>query len=223
MPDPTAPLALERRSQSSDAPDPRLPAAQPQPQAVRLAAARRRRVLIIVENLPCPFDRRVWQEARTLNDAGYIVSIICPKGKGFEADHEVLDGVHVYRHPMPPDGHGALGYLREYSAALWHALRLAFRVRRERGVDVLQGCNPPDLVFLVAWALRPFGVAYLFDHHDVCPELYETKFGRRGALWRCMRARVSLCTFSTAASAERPLRIASCMRLTQPRSWANMR
>ncbi len=99
---------------------------------------------------------------------------------------------------MPPDGNGALGYLREYSAALWHELRLAFRVRRERGIDVLQGCNPPDLIFLVAWALRPFGVRYVFDHHDVCPELYETKFGRRGAFWRLMRLFEWL-TFRTAS------------------------
>jgi glycosyltransferase involved in cell wall biosynthesis len=155
-------------------------------------------VLIVVENLPVPFDRRVWLEATTLAAAGYTVSVISPKGRGFDADHEVIDGVHVYRHPMPPDGNGALGYLREYSAALWHELRLAFRVRRERGVDLLQGCNPPDLVFLVAWALRPFGVAYLFDHHDVCPELYETKFGRRGALWGCMRA-LEWLTFRTAS------------------------
>ncbi len=135
-----------------------------------------------------PFDRRVWLEATTLAAAGYTVSVICPKGKGFEAEYEVLEGVHVYRHPMPPDGNGAFGYLREYSAALWHELRLAFRVRRERGIDLLQGCNPPDLIFLVAWALRPFGVRYVFDHHDVCPELYETKFGSRGVFWRLMRA-----------------------------------
>ena len=121
-------------------------------------AGQGRRVLIVVENLPVPFDRRVWLEATTLAAAGYTVSVISPKGKGFDADYEVLDGVHVYRHPMPPDGNGALGYLREYAAALRHELRLAFRVRREQGVDVLQGCNPPDLVFLVAWALRPFGV-----------------------------------------------------------------
>ena len=157
-----------------------------------------RRVLIVVENLPVPFDRRVWLEATTLAAAGYTVSVISPKGKGFEADYEELEGVHVYRHPMPPDGNGPLGYLREYSAALWHELRLAFRVKRERGVDVLQGCNPPDLIFLVAWALRPFGVTYLFDHHDVCPELYETKFGRKGAFWGLMRAFEWL-TFRTAA------------------------
>jgi hypothetical protein len=146
-----------------------------------------RAVLIVVENLPVPFDRRVWLEATTLAAAGYRVSVISPMGKGFDAAHEVIDGVHVYRHPLPPDGNGALGYLREYGAALWHEIRLAFRVRRERGVDILHGCNPPDLIFLVAWALRPFGVRYLFDHHDVCPELYEAKFGRRGAFWRLMR------------------------------------
>jgi glycosyltransferase involved in cell wall biosynthesis len=160
-------------------------------------AGRRRAVLIVVENLPVPFDRRVWLEATTLAAAGYTVSVISPKGRGFEADYEERDGVHIYRHPLPPDGNGALGYLREYSAALWHELRLAFRVRRERGIDVLQGCNPPDMVFLVAWALRPFGVRYVFDHHDVCPELYEAKFGARGAFWRLMRI-LEWLTFRTA-------------------------
>ena len=143
-------------------------------------------ILIVVENLPVPFDRRVWAEATTLAAAGYTVSVICPMGKGYAAEYELLEGVHVYRHPLPEEGHGPLGYLREYGTALWHELRLALRVRRERGIDVLHGCNPPDLIFLVAWALRPFGVRYLFDHHDICPELYETKFGRRGLLWRLM-------------------------------------
>lgn len=149
-------------------------------------AARPRRVLIVVENLPVPFDRRVWSEATTLAAAGYDVSVICPTGKGHEARFERLEGVDVHRHPLPVEGDGAFGYLREYGAALWWQLRLAFRVLRRRGVDVLHGCNPPDLIFLVAWALRPFGVRYVFDHHDICPELYETKFGRRGLLWRAM-------------------------------------
>ena len=155
------------------------------------------RILIVVENLPVPFDRRVWAEATTLAAAGYTVSVICPKDRGAVADYELLEGVHVYRHPLPAEGNGAFGYLREYSAALWHQLRLAFRVRRERGIDILHGCNPPDLIFLVAWALRPFGVRYLFDHHDICPELYETKFGKRGVLWRLMIL-VERLTFRTA-------------------------
>ncbi len=155
------------------------------------------RILIVVENLPVPFDRRVWAEATTLAAAGHTVSVICPKGRGSEASYELLEGVHIYRHPMPPDGNGALGYLREYGAALWHELRLALRVRRERGVDILHGCNPPDLIFLVAWVLRPLGVRFLFDHHDICPELYETKFGRRGLLWHVM-VLVERLTFRTA-------------------------
>jgi len=145
-----------------------------------------RRVLIVVENLAVPFDRRVWAEATTLAASGYSVSVISPAGKGFEKDYEFLDGVHVYRHPLPPEANSAAGYLREYGSALWNEIKLAFRVRRERGIDVLHGCNPPDLIFLVAWVLRPFGVRYLFDHHDICPELYEAKFGRRGFFWRVM-------------------------------------
>lgn len=158
---------------------------------------RGRRVLIVVENLPVPFDRRVWAEATTLAGHGYTVSVISPKGKGFEKDYEFLDGVHVYRHDLPPEGNSAGGYLREYGSALWNEWRLAMRVRRERGIDILHGCNPPDLIFLVAWAMRPFGVRYLFDHHDICPELYEAKFGKRGILWKAMVAFEWL-TFKTA-------------------------
>ncbi len=153
----------------------------------RISPSTARRVLIVVENLPVPFDRRVWSEATELARAGYVVSVISPTGKGFDAAYELLEGVHVYRHPLPFEAHGALGYLREYGAAIWNWLRLGFRVRRERGVDLIHGCNPPDLIFLLAWAMRPFGVRYLFDHHDICPELFETKFGRRGMLWRVTR------------------------------------
>lgn len=156
-----------------------------------------RRILIIVENLPVPIDRRVWLEATTLAAAGYTVTVICPKGRGFDAPYEELEGVAIHRHGLPAEGSGALGYLLEYGAALWHETRLALRVLRTRGVDVIQGCNPPDLIFLVAWLLRPFGVRYVFDHHDVCPELFEAKFGRRGPLWRLMRLFERL-TFRTA-------------------------
>ncbi|NRG16356.1 glycosyltransferase family 4 protein [Rhizobiales bacterium] len=146
-----------------------------------------RRVLIIVENLPVPFDRRVWSEATTLRAAGYTVSVISPTGKGFEAEYEVIDGIYVYRHRLPIDAHGPIGYLREYSAALYHEARLAWKVRRERGFHVIHGCNPPDLIFLVSWLFRPFGVRYLFDHHDICPELFEAKFEKRGLLHKAMK------------------------------------
>lgn len=146
-----------------------------------------RRVLIVVENLPVPLDRRVWLEATTLVGNGYEVSVICPTGRGWDAPHEVIEGVHIYRYPAPTEAHaGAIAYAREYLHFLWHMFRLARRVRRERGFDVIHGCNPPDLVFLLALRYRLSGVRYLFDHHDVCPELFEAKFGKKGLLYRVM-------------------------------------
>src|SRR5690606_24583404 len=125
-----------------------------------------RRVLIVVENLPVPLDRRVWLEATTLRAQGYEVSVICPTGRGWDRHYEEIDGIHIYRYPEPPEAHsGAAAYAKEYLHSLRHWFRLARKVRRERGFDVIHGCNPPDLVFLLAWAWRPFGVRYLFDHH----------------------------------------------------------
>ena len=149
----------------------------------RLAGAR---VVIIVENLPLPFDRRVWLEARTLKAAGAKVSIICPTGKGFEKRHEVLEGIDIYRHPLPIEADGAIGYLLEYGAALFWETVLAWRVFLKGGLDVIHGCNPPDLIFLVALPFRLFGVRYLFDHHDINPELYEAKYDRKGFFWKLM-------------------------------------
>lgn len=147
-----------------------------------------RRVLMIVENLPVPFDRRVWNEARALKAAGAEVSVICPTGKGAEKRFEELEGIRVYRHPLPLEASGALGYLIEYGSALiWETL-LAWRVFLMRGFDVVHGCNPPDLIFLVALQFRLFGVRYIFDHHDINPELYEAKFGRRGFFWKLLKA-----------------------------------
>ncbi len=147
-----------------------------------------RRVLIVVENLPVPLDRRVWLEATTLTAHGYEVSVICPTGRGWDKEHEVIDGIHIYRYPEPPEAHsGAVAYAKEYLWSLWHWFRLARIVRRERGFDVIHGCNPPDLIFLLGWRYRPFGVRYLFDHHDVCPELFEAKFDRKGLLYTIMR------------------------------------
>jgi glycosyltransferase involved in cell wall biosynthesis len=145
-----------------------------------------RRVLIIVENLPLPFDRRVWHECRTLRAAGAEVAVICPTGKGYEGRYEELEGVHIYRHPLPTDARGATGYLIEYSAALFHEVRLALKIALKHGFDTLQGCNPPDLIFLVAAPYKLFGRRYIFDHHDINPELYEAKFNRRDRFWKLM-------------------------------------
>jgi glycosyltransferase involved in cell wall biosynthesis len=143
---------------------------------------RERKILIIVENLPVPFDTRVWQEATTLAANGYTVSVICPVGKGYMAKEETLDGVHIFRHPLPPEGNGALGYFREYGSALREELRLAKKVYREIGFDVIHGCNPPDDIYMVASFFKKYGVKYVFDHHDICPELFEAKFGSTSGL-----------------------------------------
>lgn len=137
-----------------------------------------RKILIIVENLPVPFDTRVWQEATTLAREGYTVSVICPKGKGYNKEYEHLEGVHIYRHDLPKEGNGPIGYAREYFSALWHEYRLARKIYKERGFHVIHGCNPPDNIYMVAARFKGKGVDYVFDHHDICPELYEAKFGK---------------------------------------------
>lgn len=156
------------------------------------------RILIVVENLPVPFDRRVWMEATTLARAGYDVTVISPKGKGFQGDHEVIDGVAVYRHDLAPEGHSALTYLREYADALRAESLLARRIYRETPFDVIHICNPPDLMFLfAAWYRLRHGVRVVFDHHDINPELYEAKYGRRDTLYWLLRL-AERCTFLTA-------------------------
>lgn len=153
------------------------------------AALAGRRVLFIVENLPSPFDRRVWQEATTLTAAGAQVAIICPAGKGYEKRYECLDGIHIYRHSLPLDASGALGYALEYSAALFWEFLLAWRVLFRHGFDVIHACNPPDNIFLIGGFFKLFaGKKFLFDHHDINPELYEAKFGRRDLFYRLMLA-----------------------------------
>jgi glycosyltransferase involved in cell wall biosynthesis len=144
-----------------------------------------RKVLIIVENLPVPFDTRVWQEATTLVENGYTVSVISPKGKGYDNAYEELSGVHIYRHDLPKEGNGCLGYLREYWCALKAEIRLAEKCYKEVGFDVIHGCNPPDNIYMVAKRFKKRGVKYIFDHHDLCPELFEAKFGKTtGMLYR---------------------------------------
>ena len=146
------------------------------------------RVLIIVENLPVPFDRRVWMEATTLKRAGYQVSIISPTGKGCETLYEEIEGVRIYRHRLPPEHSSPLGYIREYAVALWSEWRLAHKVRKEYGFEVIHACNPPDLIFLVAlWFKLLYRTTFIFDHHDLCPELYESKFKRRDLFYQLLK------------------------------------
>ena len=157
---------------------------------------RRIGVCIIVENNPVPFDRRVWQEARALAGAGYQVSVICPKGLGFTESRETLEGIEIYRH-RAWEASGRLGYFIEYPWALVCEFLLALRVYADTRFRILQACNPPDTIFLIALFFKLFGVRFVFDHHDLNPELYEARFRRKDLFYRlaCWAERL---TFRTA-------------------------
>ncbi|HYX62754.1 MAG TPA: glycosyltransferase family 4 protein [Burkholderiales bacterium] len=156
-----------------------------------------KRVLILVENLPSPFDRRVWQEACALREAGYTVSIICPTGRGCESKFEEIDGIAIWRYDLPTEGAGPMGYLVEYGAALFWTFALSLKVLWTRGFDVIHACNPPDLFFLIGGFYKLFSRKFLFDHHDANPELYVAKFGRKDFFYRVM-LRLEKATFRCA-------------------------
>ncbi len=139
--------------------------------------ARAPRVLIIVQNLPVPLDRRVWLECRALRAAGYEVSVICPKGPGDPA-REVIDGVAIYKYRPAPEAQNLLGFVVEFVYSWLRTAALSVVVRRERGFDVIQACNPPDTYWLLARLWRPWRVRFVFDHHDLNPELFRSRFGQ---------------------------------------------
>ena len=156
------------------------------------------KVLIIVENLPVPFDRRVWQEARALKNNGHSVSIICPAMKGYMNKYELIDGIHIYRHPLPIEGSGVAGYMIEYSSALYYQFILSFKIFLKTGFDVIHACNPPDNIFIIGVFFKFFfGKKFLFDHHDINPELYLAKFQKKDLFYRLMLF-LEKCTFKIA-------------------------
>jgi glycosyltransferase involved in cell wall biosynthesis len=135
----------------------------------------RPRVLILVQNLPVPFDRRVWQEALALDEAGYEVHIVCPRTKEYSGRREFLNNIHIYRYSPGPEARRAAAYLVEYGIAILAQLRLALGIRVRRRIDVVHICNPPDLLFLVALPLVASGARLIYDHHDAAPELMLAK------------------------------------------------
>ena len=146
------------------------------------------RILIIVENLPVPLDRRVWQEACALRDAGHEVIVICPQMRGYTEPEEVLDGIQIYRHWITEEANGIKGFLGEYASALFGELYCAIKAWRRTGFDVIHLCNPPDLLFLVALPFKFIaGVKVIYDVHDLWPEMFEAKFGKRGLLYWAVR------------------------------------
>ena len=145
-------------------------------------------ILILVENLPVPLDRRVWQESCALRDAGYEVVVICPQMRGYTKPYELLEGIHVHRHWISEEASGFVGFFREYASALWGEWRLAWKAWRKHRFQLIHLCNPPDLLWLVAWPFKAlFGTKVVYDVHDAWPEMFEAKFGGRGVLYWAVR------------------------------------
>lgn len=156
------------------------------------------RVLIIVENLPVPLDRRVWQEACALRDAGHEVTVICPQMRGFNEPEEVLEGIQIYRHWISGEASGLRGFFAEYTTALLGEMTCALKAWRRSGFDVIHLCNPPDLLFLIALPFKWLaGVKVIYDVHDLWPEMFEAKFQRRGLLYHAIRV-AERCTLALA-------------------------
>ena len=140
-----------------------------------------KKILIIVENLSVPFDRRVWRECQALQEAGYQVSVISPKGKGFDnKSHEMIDGVSIYRYRIYHADGSFLSYILEYATSLVMTFWLMFVVLFRKGYDVIQICNPPDLLILAALPFKLVGKKIIFDQHDLCPEIYQMHKGGSG-------------------------------------------
>ena len=150
------------------------------------------RVLIIVQNLPVPFDRRVWLECQALTRAGYRVAVVCPKGKD-DPGYQVIDGVELYKYRPYAPGGSRLSFATEYAysfaATTWKALLARARGGVLRGrFAVIQACNPPDIFWPLAMAFKALErTKFVFDHHDLCPELFESRFGGRSLPYQGLR------------------------------------
>jgi glycosyltransferase involved in cell wall biosynthesis len=147
-----------------------------------MTVTRARRALIMVEDLPVPFDRRTWTEAKTLRDDGWRVTVISPKGEGAGRWHERVDGIEVFRYPLPTTAAGIVNHLAEYAVAIPATLILALLASRGRRFDVVHAGNPPDFFFPIGWLFGRLGAAFVFDQHDLSPEVYVAQGGRRGGL-----------------------------------------
>jgi glycosyltransferase involved in cell wall biosynthesis len=147
------------------------------------------RVLIIVQNLPVPFDRRVWLECQALISDGHQVAVVCPKGRGDPA-YEVINTVELYKYRPYAPGGSKVSFIAEYAYSFLATAWLTLKARRSGRFGVMQACNPPDIFWPIGMALRALDATrFVFDHHDLCPELYESRFPRGPKLpYKMLRA-----------------------------------
>src|SRR5258708_2850944 len=138
------------------------------------------KVLMLLENNPYPQDIRVRREATTLVGAGYEVSVICPAAQS-QPFHQRIDGVHAYRFPAPPSGSGLIGYATEYGWSMLAMLVLSAYILGRRGFDVIHAHNPPDTLVIIAVLYKVIGKLFVFDHHDLAPEMYDARFDGQGS------------------------------------------
>jgi glycosyltransferase involved in cell wall biosynthesis len=159
-----------------------------------------RKVLLLVENCPVPADSRVWPEAIVLRDSGYRVSIISPKGVTDQQEsYTCIDDIHIYRYHLPVIEHKYIGYPMEYGVALFMTFCLSVKVLLQRGFDVIHAANPPDTFFLIGLFYRLLGKKFVFDQHDLSPELFQVIFKKRTPLpYRMMRF-LEGCSYRVAA------------------------
>lgn len=158
----------------------------------------KKHILFIVENNSVPRDIRVWSEALAAKEYGYDVSVICPvHKKSAPKKYEEIEGIHIYRHPMQIEAHRATGFFLEYFSALFWELFLSVRLYLKKPFHIIHSANPPDHVFILALLFKPFGVKYIFDHHDITPETYVAKFGSKGIFYKALQL-MEKATFKTA-------------------------
>ncbi len=146
----------------------------------------KKHVLFIVENNPVPLDVRVWTEAMTVKEMGYDVTVICPQNEKAPLKYEKIDGIDIYRHFIPFEASGKFGFLVEYANALFWELFLSFRIYAKKPFQIIHGANPPDHIFIVVLFFKIFGVRYIFDHHDICPENFSAKFNKNRLFFKIL-------------------------------------
>ena len=146
----------------------------------------KKHILFIVENSTVPFDLRVWAEAKSLKEFGYDISIITPIKLNGKLKYENIDGIDVYRHPMPLEAEGKFAFIFEYLNALFWEFFLSIKLFVKKPFHVIHAANPPDHVFIIALIFKLLGVKFVFDHHDICPENYLAKFDRKDFLYNML-------------------------------------